>query len=153
RAHGRVARSTDPTRANYAFYSADAPGSGGDVWFSGYEAFALLIGIRLMGHGWPQGSAVSVMRLVRPKLETEHDRILRQDPKSLFNEVIIRQNAREGDMAFDNMDPVLLTIVSKPEASRNDQTKPYDCAICRGPQEAMKFALWASGGRGAWTMF
>src|SRR5262249_52657130 len=65
RAHGRVARSTDPTRANYAFYSADAPGSGGDVWFSGYEAFALLIGIRLMGHGWPQGSAVSVMRLVR----------------------------------------------------------------------------------------
>jgi hypothetical protein len=62
RALGRVPRCADPERANFAFYSAEAPGSGVEVWFSEYEAFALLNGLRLMGHGWPQGFAVSVMR-------------------------------------------------------------------------------------------
>jgi hypothetical protein len=36
---GRNARSTDPERANFAFFSAEAPGSGVEVQFSEYEAF------------------------------------------------------------------------------------------------------------------
>src|SRR5437667_2173153 len=75
RALGRAPRSGNPERANHAFYSAEAPGSGVEVWFSEYEAFALLSGLRLMGHGWPQGFAVSVLRRVRPELEKEHARI------------------------------------------------------------------------------
>ena len=65
RALGRASRSSDPERANYAFYSAEAPGSGVEVWFSDYEAFALLNGLRLMAHGWPQGLAVSILRRLR----------------------------------------------------------------------------------------
>ena len=49
---GRTKRSTDPERANFAFYSLDAPGRGGEHWFSDDDAFALLIGLQLMRHGW-----------------------------------------------------------------------------------------------------
>jgi hypothetical protein len=153
RALGRAPRSADPKRANYAFYSTDAPGSGVEVWFSQYEAFALLNGLRLMGHGWPQSFAVSVMRRIRPELEKEHARILTLDAKLLFDEEEIRRNAKEGDMAFDVTDPVLLTIVSKSGAAQNEETEPNACAICRGPDRAMRFFREAGGGTGALTMF
>lgn len=154
RALGRAPRSSDLALANYAFYSADPPGSGVEVWFSEYEAFALLNGLQLMRHGWPQGFAVSVMRRVRPELEKQYARILKQDAKLLFDQEAIRRNAQAGDMAFDNTDPVLLTIVSKSGAAPNDQGEPHACEICRGPQEAMNFAWRARGnGAGALTMF
>jgi len=153
RALGRVPRSADRERTNYAFYSAEAPGSGVEVWFSEYEAFALLNGLRLMGHGWPQSFAVSVMRRVRPKLEKEHARILKQDAHELFDQVAIRRDAKAGDMAFDVADPVLLTIVSKSGAVQNKETEPNACEICRGPGEAMKFFWKAGGGTGAGSMF
>jgi hypothetical protein len=72
---GRSPRSTDPEKANYAFFSADVPGSGVEVRFSGYEAFALFIAWRLLEHGWPQASAVSIARRARPKLEQKHAEI------------------------------------------------------------------------------
>ena len=150
---GRVPRSGNPERANYAFYSAEAPGSGVEVWFSEYEAFALLNGLRLMMHGWPQGFAVSIMRRVRPELEKQHVRILKQDRNWLFDQQAIRQKAKEGDMAFDNRDPVLLTIVSKPGAAAGAQGQPHRCAICRGPNEAARFASEGHVGGSAWTMF
>jgi hypothetical protein len=153
RALGRVPRSPDPERAHYAFYSQNAPGSGVEVWFSEYEAFALLNGLRLMAHGWPQGVTVALMRRVRSDLEQQHARILKQDPKWLFDEEAIRRNAKEGDLAFDNVDPVLLTIVSKAGTIPNEQKGLRDCAICRGPNEAVQFAWKAGGGTGAWTMF
>jgi hypothetical protein len=153
RALGRVQRSADPERANYAFYSAEAPGSGVEVWFSEYETFALLNGLRLMEHGWPQSFAVSVMRRVRPELEEEHARIVKQDPHRLFDQDEIRRNAKEGDMAFDVTDPVLLTIVSGSGAVQNKEATPNACTICRGPSEAMRFFWKAGGGTGAGTMF
>ena len=61
----REEKSADPEGASYAFYSGDAPGSGVEVWFSPYEAFALQIALRLLGHGWPQGTVVRLMREVR----------------------------------------------------------------------------------------
>src|SRR5215207_5199894 len=45
---GREAKSADPERASYAFYSGEAPGSGVEVWFSPYEAFALQLALRLL---------------------------------------------------------------------------------------------------------
>jgi hypothetical protein len=153
RALGLAPRSPDPERAHYAFYSADAPGSGVEVWFSEYEAFALLNGLRLMAHGWPQTVAVSLMRRVRAELEQQHVRILKQDPQWLFDEEKIRRSARPGDMAFDNIDPVLLTIVSKTGMLPSEKEGFGACDVCRGARQAMQFAWKASGGAGAWTMF
>jgi hypothetical protein len=154
RALGRDQRSSDPASAHYAFYSAEAPGSGVEVWFSDYEAFALLNGLCLMAHGWPQGFAVSVMRRVRPELERQHTRTLKEDPKELFDQEAIRRNAKEGDMAFNNTKPVLLTIVSKAgTVLQGEETEPHACAVCRGPEAAHRF-LWKAGkGVGAGTMF
>src|SRR5262245_30083016 len=75
RSIGRRVRSKDVEEANFAFFSDEAPGTGADISFSEYEAFALLNGLRIMGHGWPQGFAVTIMRRIRVDLEREHARI------------------------------------------------------------------------------
>ncbi len=69
RSLGRNKRSADPERANFAFYSMDAPGRGVENWFSHYETFALLLGLRLWRLGWPQGLVVAVLRRIKPELE------------------------------------------------------------------------------------
>jgi hypothetical protein len=149
RALGRSGRASDPERAHYAFFSTDAPGRGAEVWFSGYEAFALQLGLDLMSHGWTQGYAVSVMRRVRDDLERHHKRILKQDAEKLFDQDDIARNARAGAMALNNTDPVFLVMVSKAGLSRSE---PPPCGICRGQAEAMKFAASATTDGGTVSM-
>jgi hypothetical protein len=133
---GRNTRSANSEVANYAFYSDDSPGTGVEIWFSDYEAFALMTGLQLLRHSWPQGFAVGLLRRLRPQLEQEHARILKQDPAILFNEDAIRRKARPGDLYFGNTDPVLLTIVSTP-AKEGIEALP--CGICRGMREVSEF--------------
>jgi hypothetical protein len=141
-------------RREFAFFSGESPGSGTEVWFSGYEAFAVLIGLLLMAHGWPQSFAVTVLRQVRPEMEREHSMTLSQDPKWLFDREGIRRKAQEGDFAVDNQDPVLLTIVSQPGGSSSDQAGPIACRAKRGFAEALRFARDVQAeSRGAVTFF
>ena len=139
RSLGRNARSADPELANYAFYSSDSPGRGVEVWFSNYEAFALMTGLRLLQHRWPQSFPVAVLRRLRPQLEREHARILKQDPKILFDQKRIRENARPGDLYVDNTDPVFLTIASGQDYPGEEPTGPLPCAVCRGMEQVFKF--------------
>jgi hypothetical protein len=141
---GRKPRSQDVEDRNFAFFSAESPGRGADISFSEYEAFALLTGLRIMGHGWPQGVAVSVLRRVRPELEREHARILRQDPDQLFDWEAIRKNARAGDLAVDNTDPVFLTMVSRARTPDREETNPW--AVCRGLKAVFEFRNKMAGG-------
>ena len=136
RSLGRSLRSKDPEQAHYAFFSDETPGTGADILFSEYDGFALLNGLRLMGHGWPQGFAVSTMRRLRLDLEKEHARTLKQNPDELFNEQEIRKNAQPGDIAVDNTDPVFLTIASRESAESGDT---QSAAVCRGVAETIKF--------------
>jgi hypothetical protein len=132
RSIGRKPLSKDAEASNFGFFTGEAPGTGADISFSEYEAFALLNGLRVMEHGWPQGFAVSVMRQARLDLEREHARILRQSPVKLFDQQAILARARPGDIAFDNTDPVFLTLASKAQrAPEDDQTSPL-IAVCRG---------------------
>jgi hypothetical protein len=138
----------------FAFFSDESPGSGREIWFSAYEAFALGIGLLLMRHGWPQSFAVNVLRRVRGELEFAYVTTLAQDPKWLFDQEEIRRNAREGDFAFKNQDPFLLTIVSRRGEGGNNQGDPIAYGVKRGPSEALKFAhRFQTEGGGAWTMF
>jgi hypothetical protein len=136
---GRNARSADPERANYAFYSSDSPGRGVEVWFSDYEAFALMTGLRLLQHRWPQSFPVAVLRRLRPQLEREHARILKQDPKILFDQKRIQENARPGDLYVDNTDPTFLTIVSRAAHLKEGPTGTLPCAVCHGREQMFKF--------------
>jgi hypothetical protein len=148
RSMGRNLRSNDPEKESYAFYSDDPPGSGVEIWFSAYEAFALLNGIQLMQHGWPQGFAASVLRRVRVPLETEHARILMLDRKSLFDKDALRRSIRVGSAVFDNTDPVLLTIVSGHGLAHNEQDRPVACSVHRGTDSAMNWILQVTRGIG-----
>src|SRR5262245_60214010 len=106
RSMGRKVRSKDPEEGNFAFFSEEAPGTGVDISFSEYEAFALINGLRIMNHGWTQSFAVLILRHVRRDLEREHARILRQDPGKLFDSQAVRTKAREGEIAANNTDHV-----------------------------------------------
>lgn len=138
RKQGRKPKSQHVEERNFAFFSAESPGSGADILFSEYEAFALLTGLRIMDHGWPQLRAVSVMRLVRPDLAREHARILRQDPDQLFGGEAIGKTPRAGDLAVDNTDPVFLTVVPRTRTPDQKETEPA-CAVCRGLKAVFEF--------------
>ena len=148
RALGRSKRSPDPERANFAFSGIDAPGRGFENWFTGYEAFALLTGLRLMRDGWPQGLVVAVLRRVKPDLERHHARILGQNPMVLDADNI-RQQARPGDLAVSsNTGPVFLVINSN---DREHDPGANRAAICQGQAELMRFIkTWGPGQ--TWTV-
>jgi hypothetical protein len=122
---GRNPRSTDPEQANYAFFSAKPPGSGVEVWFSGYEAFALYTGWRLLEHGWPQATAVSILRKARPRLEPKHAEILRWNPAKLFDEKQIRESAKPGTLATSTTRPVFLVIASRQGRPMERELMPF----------------------------
>jgi hypothetical protein len=138
RSMSRKIQSKDAEEANFAFFSEEAPGTGADISFSEYEAFALLNGLRIMNHGWPQSFAVSIMRRVRLDLEREHARILRQDPDKLFDWEATRAKARSGDIAAENTDPVYLTVASKTQHTP-DEAQALLCAVCRGYEKVNRF--------------
>jgi hypothetical protein len=151
RSIGRKLRSKDAEGANFGFFSEEAPGTGADILFSEYEAFALLNGLRIMEHGWPQGFAVSIMRRVRVEREKEHARILRQDPVKLFDWQAIRASARPGDIAIDNTDPVFLTLASKAQHAPEEARRSPISAVCHGFEKVSKFSR--DVGASSMTMF
>jgi hypothetical protein len=136
---GRSAKSRDPEKATYAFFSQDAAGSGIEVRFQEYEAFALLTGWRFLDHGFPQQKAVLTLRRMRPRLEQEHARIMQLDPKDLFDQERIRAAAQPGQLYLNNAAPAFLVICS----SEKDIAKTVDrsiqsVAICRNEAELMQ---------------
>ena len=151
RSIGRKLRSKDAEEANFGFFSEEAPGTGADISFSEYDAFALLCGLRIMGHRWPQSFAVSIMRRVRPDLEREHARILRQRPEELFDELAIRARASAGSIAVSNTDPVFLTLASKVERGPDEEQTPPLAAVCRGLEKVSEFTR--AVGASSVTMF
>lgn len=135
--------------SDFAFYSKKQPGRGAEVWFSEYEAFALLTGLRLMKHSWPQSFVVDVLRRVRLDLEKHHARVLSQDPAVLFDQSLIMQQARPGDLVVSNTDPVFLAISSAGLEADSDQLLVL---VCRGPQELTTLMRKHGPGR-TWTLF
>src|SRR5258705_6763779 len=69
-------RSVRNELANYAFYSSDSPGKGTEVFFSNYEAFALMLGLQMLNHNWPQKFVVDTLRRLRHELQKQHKKIL-----------------------------------------------------------------------------
>jgi hypothetical protein len=151
RSIGRKPRSKNAEEANFGFFSKEAPGTGADISYSEYEAFALLNGLRLMEHGWPQGFAVSIMRRIRVDLEAEHEWILALPPDELFDQDKIRTSAHAGDLAVDNTHPVFLILASTTKPAPNDDAGSPLVAVRRGELEATKF--WRNAGATGATMF
>jgi hypothetical protein len=120
----------------YAFYAGHAPGSGVEVWFSAYEAFALLVAFKLLEHGFPQQKAVLALRRIRPALEPEHKRMLKLDRRVLFNQDALESKVSPGQMVVSSTDPVFLVI--RTEESRKAKSLKAT-RICHGEIELMQF--------------
>ena len=93
---GRNVKSAKEEDQHYAFFGQEPPGSGHEVMFTGYQAFALLAAVVLLEHGLPQASVVRVMRRVRRQFEIAHGHIMRKDPQTLFDQEAILKKASPG---------------------------------------------------------
>jgi hypothetical protein len=136
---GRNVKSAQEEDQHYAFFGREPPGSGIEIMFSAYEAFALLAAVILLEHGLPQASVVRVMRLVRRQFEAAHAAILKKDPSRLFDQEAILAQARPGLLATNNTDPVFLIIVRLTASSIDVQNGGTAVAVCRGPAELQAF--------------
>jgi hypothetical protein len=145
----RNTRSADPAKANYAFYSADAPGKGVEVLFSEYEAFALMLGLILLEHEWPQRFVLATMRRIRPDLEQEHHRILRLNPESLFDRERVWQQTQSGNVSAGNDSPAFLLIVSDARTGDRSAGGPY-AKIFQDNLSAFRFQLEKAGRSCTW---
>lgn len=67
---------------SYAFYRAPPPGKGAEIAWSAYDAFALMIGVRLLRSEFPQRAAVEFLRMGRRPLKHEFERILSMAPEA-----------------------------------------------------------------------
>jgi hypothetical protein len=135
---GRGNRGRNAGDSRYAFYRQEPPGSGVEVMFSGYEAFALLVAIMLLEHGIPQATVVSILRQVRRDLETAHAQRLKMDRKALFDPQAVREMVKPGMIATDNTAPVFLAFVSL-SGSEVDGKVREAITVCRGHNELVAF--------------
>ena len=71
---------------------------------------------------------------------------MKQDPKTLFDKAAIREGAQSGDLAFDNTDPVFLTIASGLQNAKEDAS----AAVCHRMKEVAKFLKEVSAK--SWTL-
>jgi hypothetical protein len=135
---GCVPNSDEQEDHHYAFYSGDPPGSGTEVRFSAYEAFALLAAIMLLEHGLPQASVVKVMRQVRRRLEAAHAQTLKKDPAQLFDPQALPR-PEPGMIVINNTHPVFLVLVGLTESSVGDQKGGTAVGVCQGREEFAGF--------------
>ena len=124
--------------APFAFFSDEDLGSGSEAKFSSYEAFGVLMALVLLEQGFPQATAVGILRSVRRQLSKHHRRIMATDPSVLFDPQEVAKLARPGALVVRNTDPTFLAI-----ARRSGSTEPTDlpgASVCRGFEELNAFA-------------
>jgi hypothetical protein len=134
---GRSKRGRDGD-SRYAFYSQDPPGSGVEVMFSGYEAFALLLAIMLLEQGIPQATIVSILRQVRGDLEAAHAQRRQMNRQALFDPRAVRAMTKPGMIATDNTAPVFLALV-RLSGSEVDGEVREAITVCRGHEALVAF--------------
>jgi hypothetical protein len=141
-------KSPRPELANHAFFSARSPGKGTEVLFSGYEAFALMLGLQMLNHNWPQKFVVQTLRRLRPELESQHRKILRLSSAKVRNEDQSGLSPRPGDLALvAGRSPVFLLICSDQTTAPNPAPSAeifydYRAAFQRTLEKAGRSSTW-----------
>jgi hypothetical protein len=136
---GQDIKSAQEEDRHYAFFGQEPPGSGIEIMFSTYEAFALLAAVILLEHGLPQARVVRVMRLVRRPFEIAHAAILKKDPTTLFDQNAILAKAKPGSIAVNNTDPVFLVIARVTASAVDERNGGTAVSVCRGEVELQSF--------------
>jgi hypothetical protein len=127
---GRKKGSKNNTGDRFAFHGQDPPGSGVEVMFSPYEAFAVCAGLILLEHGIPQGAVVSILRGIRSDLEFAHRESFK-DPRLSFDPEVVRALAKPGMIATDNSAPVFVVLLQVAELAGGNKVRAL-VSVCRG---------------------
>jgi hypothetical protein len=146
----RSSKSKRPELANYAFYSGDSPGKGAEVLFSSYEAFAIMIGLQMLNHNWPQMFAVETLRRHRHELEGRHKEVLSRDANKLFDERKLRASAQAGSPAVRSTSPMFFLIWSDDRYSRDSGPVAPSAKIFNDEAAALKFTREKVGRSTTW---
>jgi hypothetical protein len=70
-----------PEFRRLAFLEGGLPGKGFAIAYTRYDAFAMLLGLRLLDNNVPQMAVIRVLRRIRLDLQAEFERILRISPE------------------------------------------------------------------------
>lgn len=134
-----------------AFHDAPPPGRGIDVMYSGYEAFALLIALRLMRGGLTQARAVSFVRDLRAPLAGFHYETLQQDPRELRPDAApgkLENLIGNGVLIDKPEDMAHITALASERAEAFDapspEKKPVSGNMCRSLDDLYHRLRWAS---------
>src|ERR1041385_6091469 len=120
-------RSSNAEISTYAFFPQEPPGQGFDVEFGEYDAFALLVGVQMLYHGFPQQDVVKTLRRVRASLKKEHSRILSLNSKDLFDQEELRRSVRSGQPAYKTTKPSFLVV----RTHRGHPHETADVHLCK----------------------
>jgi hypothetical protein len=111
RKKGIDAAQTWPEFRRFAFFEGGLPGKGLAISYTRYDAFALLLGLRLLGSNVPQMAAIRLLRRIRPDLGWEHGRILRLAPERLAQSKHgLERKIKEGLLVKDPRKMVFLAL-------------------------------------------
>ena len=136
---GRRPRSSNVVERHYAFYDGESLGTGADILFTEFEAFALLAAILLLEHGLPQTTVVKLLRQARHQLQDAHADSLRKDPNKIFDEKTILAKARPGMLAFETTEPVILVFAKLTGSSFDDPKAVAPAKIYSNQLELVEF--------------
>lgn len=137
--------------ARRAFHSAPPPGRGIDVMYTGYEAYALLIAMRLLRSGLTQARAVAFMSALRAPLAGFHYETLRESSAKLRSDVDATERpnlVRDGVLVDDPTKMAYLVALAGERAEAFDAPssaeRPVSGNICRSLDDLVHRMRWAS---------
>jgi hypothetical protein len=148
----RGAHSETSLNRHFAFYSQVGPGSGTEIMFSAYEAFALLAAIRMLELGLPQERTIKVLRQVRVHLEAAHTDALKRGLNTVANRNRRTVKQRRPVFSGDYKDAVYLVIVRLSGSLKRPGADTL-LAVCRTSEEVTAFMNKHRAPGGGMTFF
>ena len=124
----------------FAFLEGGLPGKGLAISYTPYDAFAVLLGLRLLGSNVPQMAVIRLLRRIRLELEREHERILSLSPERVAQgQAGLGRKIKEGLLVEDPRKMVFLILPAGAGADllyRRSQENSLELAnIARSPAE------------------
>jgi hypothetical protein len=133
-----------PEFCRFAFLEGGLPGKGFAIAYTRYDAFALLLGLRLLDNNVPQMAVIRVLRRVRLDLQAEFERILRISPDLLAqSNQGVEGKIKAGLLVQDPAEMVFFALPSGAGAEafyRRQRDGKLELAnIAHSPRELVKF--------------
>jgi hypothetical protein len=91
----------------------------------------------LLEHGLPQETVIRLLRRLRPQMESIHKENLTKDPRQLFDEKALLEQAKPGMIAFQSTEPVILAFARLTGSSVDEDD--HGPSVCVDPNELVRF--------------